>query len=91
MNHVKEIFAELEVRDLLEPAKKLARAHHVTMTEMFGDERFHPGVAARQQFWAELFDEGVWGFARIAKLVRRDRKTIRKGIDAHKRRTSAAA
>ncbi len=91
MIHVKHILAELEVRDLLDRAKAIARAHHVTVTEMFGDERFHAGASARQQFWAELFAEGVWSLSRIAKLAGRDRTTIRKGIAAHKRRTAAQA
>ncbi len=91
MIHVKAILADLEVRDLLDRAKAIAKAHHVTLSEMFGDERFHAGASARHQFWSDLFAEGVWSLSRIAKLVGRDRTTIRKGIDAHHRRITQAA
>ncbi|MCL2777744.1 MAG: hypothetical protein FWD73_07040 [Polyangiaceae bacterium] len=72
---VKAIISELEERDLLELAKKVAARHWVTVHEMLGTSRESPLPKARREFWCELYDLG-WSTARIGRLVGRDHTTI---------------
>lgn len=91
---IPELVAELEQRDLLMLARKVAARHAVTLDEMLGPRREPAGVRARQEFWSELHDMGCFTYVRLGRLVGRDRATVMEGIAAHrvrKQRTEAAA
>ena len=77
------IIAELDTRDLLEPASKIAKAHHVTLSEMLGTSRFRPAVQARHEFWAYLHTELGWPYSCVGKVCKVNHVSVMKGIAKH--------
>ncbi len=84
MKTIDTIIAELDERDLLIDAKRIARAHHVTLPEMFGASKERACIRARWAFWAWLADQGIWSHNRIAALCGRDHCTVDHGIRQHR-------
>lgn len=74
-----DVFDELEQRDLMEDAKRVARAHHVTVEEVFGRGKGQMIVRARHAFWAHMSGLGFSG-AQIAKICRVDHTTVDYGL-----------
>ena len=72
---MKPTIAVLEERDLLDVARGIAKAHHVTLEEMLGRERGLAFSAARSDFYAHLVGLG-WAPYAIARLVGRDHTTV---------------
>jgi len=72
---MKPTVAELEERDLLDVARGIAKAHHLTLEEMLSSTRTAQVVAARRGFYGYLSACG-WSNVSIAKLVGRDRTCI---------------
>lgn len=76
---VTAILQELDKRDLLTEAKKIAAAHRVTLDEMVDIKNKDPlARQARHAFWRLLWNDPVveWSVRRIAALARCDRSTI---------------
>lgn len=86
-----EIVLELRRRSLYEDARRIARAHGVTIEQMFSKRRRKGEAMARQAFWAELYSRGCWSYPQIGALCARDHSTIILGIRAHAARASKAA
>ena len=77
---VQAIVEELDKRDLLEEARKVARAHHVTLAEMLGNSRSAGHCNARFELWAVLSGTLGWSTVTIGKLFGRDHTTVIAGI-----------
>lgn len=86
---LRAITQDLNTRDLLEPCRKHAAAHHVTVHEVLDDSRFRPAECARFAFWAELMGTGQWSYSALSRVFRRDRETIRYGVKRHLARRAA--
>jgi hypothetical protein len=72
---------ELAQRDLLEMAERIAKAHQVTIDEMFSSFRGCAAIGhARHHLWTELYATGNWSYVRIGQLARRDHTTIIAGV-----------
>lgn len=86
----RQILFELEARDLVELADRIAKQHDVTLLEMLGHTRGSGPSWARQALWSELYARGHWSYPRLGKLFDRNHRTIMAGVDAHLRRTGAS-
>ncbi len=86
MTVLDEILRDLDQRDLLDRARKVALAYHVTVPEILEPNRFRPAEWARHDLWHSLFAEGCWSYSRLGKLFRRDRSTIQYGVRSHQAR-----
>ena len=86
-----EIILELRRRGLYEDARRVAKAHDITLEQMFSKRRHKGEAMARQAFWAELYARGTWSYPQIGALCARDHTTVMFGIKAHMARASKAA
>jgi chromosomal replication initiation ATPase DnaA len=80
---VEAIVKDLDLRDLLELASKIALEHHVTLEEMLSRSRRPPECDARFHFWAELY-ELIPSVTKIGDIVGRDHTSVSAGIRAHR-------
>jgi len=80
---VEAIVKDLDGRDLLELARKIALEHHVTIEEMLSRSRQPPDCDARYHFWAELY-ELIPSVTKIGAIVGRDHTTVSIGIRAYR-------
>ena len=80
---VEAIVKDLDGRDLLELARKIALEHHVTIEEMLSRSRQPPDCDARYHFWAELY-ELIPSVTKIGAIVGRDHTSISSGIRVHR-------
>jgi len=79
----KAIIAELEARELLADATRIALLYGVTAAELVSKDRHRPMAYARHHFWAELYSRGIWSYPAIGKLCGVDHTTVFYGITAH--------
>ncbi len=87
---IRQIIADLVERDLLDRCRAQAVAHHVTVHELVDSFRFKPAEIARHALWHELAATGAWGPLSLARVFKRDRWTITRGIRCHEQRLAAA-
>lgn len=88
---IRAAIAELEKRDLLDQATRIAKAHRVTIEEMVEVSNRDPlAVRARHAFWRELFGDPQveWSVRRIAALAKCDRSTVAYALKPRDRRTA---
>ena len=77
---IQAIKSELEQRDLLELANRVARAYDVTVDELLSRTHRRDVSHARQVLWAVLSARGHWSQPRLGALFRRDHQTIAFGL-----------
>ncbi len=85
MRSVGAIIEDLETRDLLELAKRVARKHRVTLEELLGRGRGNPEAAARHELWYRLYDE-IPSFPRIGQIFGRDHSTVLAAVHKYEKR-----
>lgn len=78
----RSLLEELEARDLLDLARKCARASHVTVEEMLSKDRTFPATRARAAFYAALIAED-WNPHAIGRLVHRHHSTITYALERY--------
>lgn len=73
------IIADLDQRDLLSLAQRLARAHHVTVDELLGSSHTRMATRARHAFWEALrgLPDGGLNYSAIARICHRDRSAVK--------------
>jgi hypothetical protein len=80
----RRIRTELESRDRLVPAKRIARMHGVHLSEMFGRSCQRHVVACRRTFYRFLVDM-AWSPAAIGRLVSRNHATLANALHPKRR------
>ena len=80
MRTVVDIVAELDQRDLLELARRVARKHSLSVEEMLGPWRGPAESHARHLLWAVLYARGHWSTTRIGALFGKDHTTVLLGM-----------
>lgn len=88
---VTAIINELNLRDLLTDAKRIATTHRVTIDEMLDvTNRDSLAVKARHAWWRHLWQDPQvdWSVRRIAALARCDRSTIANALKPRDRRVA---
>ena len=73
--NARQIAKDLEERDLLEQARKVARKYHVTLDELLGRGHGALEARARHELWATLYEE-MPTFAGLGRIFGRDHATI---------------
>ena len=81
---------ELDARDLLELARKCARAAHVTLEEMLSEDRTAPATRARASFYAALVAED-WNPHAIGRLMHRHHSTVQYALDRYAPKRAASS
>ena len=85
---VREIIDDLNTRDALELAERIAKTHGVALDDMLGRCRRRPLSRARHELWARLYEEAIPTFAALGRVFDRDHTTIRDGVRHHAARQS---
>jgi chromosomal replication initiation ATPase DnaA len=85
---VHEIIDDLNTRDALELAERIAKTHGVALDDMLGRCRRRPLSRARHELWARLYEEAIPTFAALGRVFERDHTTIRDGVRQHAARQS---
>jgi hypothetical protein len=75
VKRVTDIIRELEIRDLLEIARRVARNHYVTLEELLGRTRRSPEARARHELWYLLYEQ-IPSFPKLGEIFGRDHTTI---------------
>lgn len=73
---VSAIFADLNTRDLVEPLERIAKAHHVTASELLGRSRLTHVTRARWAFLAHLCGELGFSANHAGKMLGLDHSTV---------------
>jgi chromosomal replication initiation ATPase DnaA len=79
---MKPSIEELEQRDLLQGAQRIARSYRLSLAEMFSKSRTRPAPEARAAFYRELRELG-WSYPRIGELVGKDHTSVLDAVRAH--------
>ena len=80
-----DVAQHLRERGLLDVARDIADAHHVTLDEILGRDRTPHHVRARVVFWAVLRARGL-SYPAIGRMVGRDHTSVIATMKAHARR-----
>lgn len=84
MKKVAVIIRELEIRDLLEITRQIARKHYVTVEELLGRGRCSPEAKARHELWHRLYDQ-IPSFPKLGEIFDRDHTTILTAVHKYER------
>lgn len=76
MRPTSKILDDLDTRDLLEPAQRIASEHHVSVETLCSRRRDSDIVAARHALWRFLHGEG-FAYAAIGRIFGCDHTTVR--------------
>lgn len=75
-----DIRRDLEERDLLALAERIAKAYGITVVELLSRTQARHVVHARHVLWGVLSRRGHWSQPRIGALFRRDHATVAHGL-----------
>jgi chromosomal replication initiation ATPase DnaA len=81
--HINSILASLNERDLLEPAKAIAKKHHVSVRDMLGPTRYPELSSARREFWHYLTSEAQFSTKAVERLLGVDHSSVIYGVRKH--------
>jgi chromosomal replication initiation ATPase DnaA len=87
---VRRIIEDLDTRDALELAHRIAADHDLTLEELLGRSRRAPAARARHELWGRLYEEAIPTFSALSRVFERDHTTIRAGIRRYAARQAAA-
>ena len=88
---VNRIIEDLDTRDALEPALRIAKEHGITVEELLGRSHRAPAAHARHELWSLLYEEAIPSLSALSRVFKRDRTTIRAGIRRHAARQTTLA
>lgn len=91
MRATEHIIDELNQRDLLELAKKIASTYRITVEEMLSDSHRRENAGARHEFWRVLHEEHSFSYERLARLMGMNHSTISTGVMRARVRASGAS
>lgn len=96
MNREERIIADLEERQLLWLARRVATQHRVTIEEMVSDYRMQPIVAARHAFMLALREMRTeagesYSLPYIARILRMDHTSVLSGVRKARERAAQKA
>lgn len=82
------LIEQLDVRDLREHAARIAKAHGVSLDDMFGRSVERHVVACRREFYRVLVEEMGWSASAVGKLVGRDHTSVRNALGKKRRKVA---
>jgi chromosomal replication initiation ATPase DnaA len=88
---VDRIIEDLDTRDALELALRIAKEHGITVEELLGRSHRAPPARARHELWSRLYEEAIPSLSALSRVFERDRTTIRAGIHQHVARQAKLA
>ena len=88
---VNRIIEDLDTRDALELARRIAKEHGITLEELLGRGHRALVARARHELWGRLYEEAIPTFSALSRVFERDRSTIRAGVHRYVARQAALA
>jgi chromosomal replication initiation ATPase DnaA len=88
---VHRIIEDLDTRDALDLARRIAKEHGVTLEELLGRGHRASAARARHELWGRLYEEAIPTFSALARVFERDHSTIRAGVRRYAARHVASA
>jgi DNA-directed RNA polymerase specialized sigma24 family protein len=85
-----EVLDNWQTRGLYEMAQEIALAHHCTVRELAGREKYEPLPAARTKFWEYLRGLG-WSLHRIGDICGVDHTTVHYALSKGRRAAAKKA
>jgi hypothetical protein len=85
-----EVLDGWQTRGLYAAAQEIALAHHCTVRELAGREKYEPLPAARTKFWQYLRDLG-WSLHRIGDICGVDHTTVHYALSKGRRAAAKKA